>query len=161
MTRTTKFALAYFAAYVIGFLLLRTYIAADALIVLLNGFFVGSIFSAFVAFFPLMRGAFLGRLKYQDAGQFSLGLFMLLLGITFGVAASIWVRGTGGIVTSLTLTALARYTVSHGLLLLVYAPDFGLGLLAGRDRKITAVALAVGFIAAVATIYVQAVELLA
>lgn len=154
-----------FLAFLVGvhalFFVMKFFLSADALIILLNGLFVGSLVGLIIAFAPLGWTAMRGRLRYADAGTFTLALFMLIYGIALGVSSSLWIRVSGLPVTPLTLTALARYAIIIGFTLFVYAPDFGNGLFYGRDRKEFALALAVGAVCSALVVYMQAYEVLA
>lgn len=150
----------FLAAYAGLFALFRALLSASELIIVLNGLFIGAIASLVVAFSPLTFSAVAGRLKYADVAQMTLGAALMWIGVTISVLVSIFLQASGALTYDLTLTALARYTVIAGALMIVYAPDFGFGVFHGRDRKVAVVAMLVGLAVAACVVCMQRWELL-
>lgn len=142
------------------FTLASVYVNADTLIVILNGLFAGAVTSFLFVLRTLTWATFRGRIKYPDVSTFTLGLLLILFGISSGVATSIYIRASDLAVPAFTLTALARYSVICGLLTMAYAPGAGGGFFEGDDRKAVVFSVAAGVVAAIVVIYAQAYTVL-
>lgn len=125
------------------------------LIVGLNGLFVGAIVAVLVAYHRLIIGAALGIGEYNRVRQMTLGFAVLWAVVCVGVYNSIYLRSSGYEIPANSLTAAARYLAIIAAVLQVTAPDFGLGLFHGRDRRVLWTGGALGFIAACVTIGLQ------
>lgn len=152
-------ALSLFAAASI-FVLARTYLAPEALIVLVNGLLAGSIASLLIVMRSLTWNTIIGRLRYRDATTFTLGLMLVVMGSCSTVATSIYIRAIDTVTPAYTLVALARYCEICGFLFMAYSPDIGIGLFEGRDRKAIAFSIVVGVLIAAGVIYAQAFKVL-
>ena len=147
----------YLATVLFGFEFLRYSLEVNHLMILLNGVFIGTLFAFAVALWPLTKNVMLGKVDGQDVGWFTVGLLALVLSAAFGAFASTMLRVGDGVVLSAvsTLSPATRYAAIVGLLTIVYAPDAGRDFLHGRDRKIIAVSVLTGMLAAVVSIYAQ------
>lgn len=159
LSQVNKVKLIFFL-YIAIFALFWSILSVETFIVVLNGLFIGAMVSVLTAFSPLTWNALKGRLLFYDATEMALGVAFLILGIILGVGNSSYMRGAGIDVPSSVVTAMGRYTVIYGAVLIVYAPGVGLSFFEGRDRKVALIALSVGFLVAVSVVAVQRWELL-
>jgi hypothetical protein len=134
---------------------LLAYVPPVPLIVGLNGLFVGCMVAVMVAYHRLIAGAWFGIGEYNRVRQMTLGFAVLWVAIFVGAANSIYLRSAGVDVPTTPLTAATRYLAVIAAVLQVTAPDFGLGLFHGRDRRVLWAAGLSGLVSAVATIFLQ------
>lgn len=127
----------------------------DNLIVALNGVFAGTMAAILVAYFTLLRKAILGVHPYDRVRQMTLGFFLCWLAYCVVVLASIYTRASGLDANSTVMTAGSRYLAIIAAVLQVTAPDFGLGLFHGRDRKILTAGVLSGLAVAAIAILAQ------
>lgn len=127
----------------------------DRLVVLLNGVFAGTMAAILVAYFPLLRNAILGVHPYDRVRQMTLGFFLCWLAYCVIVLVSIYSNTVGIDNGADILTATSRYLAIVAAALQVTAPDFGLGLFHGRDRKVLTAGAISGLLVAVVAILVQ------
>jgi len=130
-------------------------------IVILNGIFAGTMAAIEVAYWRLLLNAVLGIRPYDRVCQMTLGFALCWLAYTLGVAISIYFRSARVDVNSSLLTAASRYVAIIAAMLQVAAPDFGLGLFHGRDRKVLFTSVVVGFVVAVFIMLAQTETVLA
>lgn len=130
------------------FLFLIYAIPADHLIILLNSVFVGSMVSVAVAYHELIWQALAGDGIYDRIRQMTLGFALCWLVIVIGAATSIYIRLADLPAATYTSVAAMRYISIIAALLQVTAPDFGLGLFHGRDRKVLISSLGLGLLTA-------------
>ena len=147
-------------SYVAGFYVLDWAMTTDNLIVLLNGLYIGSIAALAIVYTPSGWRAIKGEIKYVEVRQFLLGLFMLWAAMSLTVLTSTYLRAADLPATALTSTAWARWTAIFAAVLQVYAPDPGLGIFYGRDRKVISLSLAAGGVIALFAIWAQDVAVL-
>lgn len=134
---------------------LQSLMTPDQLMVLLNGVFVGSVVAIVVAFHRVIIGALTGKEPYDRALQMTLGLAALWISATLGVVNSIYLRSLGSEIPTTVFTALPRYLAIVAAVLQVTAPDFGLGIFYGRDRRALWLGAGLGAVFAVAVIWFQ------
>lgn len=134
---------------------LLAYVPAVPLIVGLNGLFVGCMVAVMVAYHRLIIGAWLGIGEYNRVRQMTLGFAVLWIVVLLGAANSIYLRAKGVDIPTTPLTSATRYLAVIAAFLQVTAPDFGLGLFHGRDRRVLWTAGISGLVSAVATIFLQ------
>lgn len=137
------------------FFAMRGWLGPDRTIVMLNGLFAGSMVAIVVAYHRLIWFALLGRGEYDRVRQMTLGFAACWAAVCVGVANSIWLRAQGGYIPTSELTAVARYLAIIAAMLQVTAPDFGLGLFHGRDRRVLWTGATLGLLAAALTITFQ------
>lgn len=143
------------AALAALFGLLVLYVPLDSLVVALNSVFAGTMAAILVAYFPLLRNAILGVHPYDRVRQMTLGFFLCWLAYCIVVLSSIYVRSFGYDGTTSILTAASRYLAIVAAGLQVTAPDFGLGLFHGRDRKVLTAGIVSGLLVALVAIFMQ------
>lgn len=143
------------------FALLAFLAPVSELVVVLNGVFAGTMAAVTVAYWRLMWNAVLGIRPYDRVRQMTLGFALCWLAYILGVSISIYFRSAGVDVNSSLLTAASRYVAILAAILQVTAPDFGLGLFHGRDRKVLATGVTVGLIVAIIVVFGQNQEVLA
>jgi hypothetical protein len=136
-------------------------VPVSELTILLNGVFAGTMAAITVAYWRLLWNAVLGIRPYDRVRQMTLGFALCWAAYILGVAISIYFRSAGVDVNSSLLTAASRYVAIIAAMLQVTAPDFGLGLFHGRDRKVLATGITVGLIVAVIVVFGQNQEVLA
>ena len=131
------------------------------MIILFNGIFAGTMAAITVAYWRLLLNAVIGIRPYDRVRQMTLGFALCWLAYVLGAAASIYFRSSGIDVNSSPLTAASLYVAIIAAVLQVTAPDFGLGLFHGRDRKVLATGIFVGLIVAMVVIFSRSEEVLA
>ena len=131
------------------------------MIILFNGIFAGTMAAVTVAYWRLLLNAVIGIRPYDRVRQMTLGFALCWLAYVLGAAASIYFRSSGIDVNSSPLTAASRYVAIIAAVLQVTAPDFGLGLFHGRDRKVLVTGVTVGMIVAVFVVFAQNNQVLA
>lgn len=156
MTRLIKNKILYIGASLVAlfFVLKWTFSPAD-LIILLNSLFVGSMVSIAVAYHELVWQAIRGDGIYDRIRQMTLGFALCWLAIILGVITSIYVKIADIPNPPYTTVAMARYVAIIAAMLQVTAPDFGLGLFHGRDRKVMTASIGFGLITAFVLIMAQ------
>jgi hypothetical protein len=132
---------------------LVAYVDLETLIILLNGLFAGSMVAIVVAYHRLIIGAALG--EYTRVRQMTMGFAVVWIAVCLSSANSIIARSEGAALTAPAITAAVRYLCIIAAVLQITAPDFGLGLFHGRDRKILWTGFALGIATAVAAILFQ------
>lgn len=132
----------------------------DTLIILLNGVLFGCLAALVVAFGQLFMHAIEGLAPYNRVRQMTLGWFLNWVVIGGGAASSFYIRAADLPTTSLLLTAILRYVAIISAVLQVTAPDFGLGIFHGRDRKVLWTSATVGLAIAAIAIWIQANQML-
>jgi hypothetical protein len=136
-------------------------VPVSELTILLNGIFAGTMAAITVAYWRLLWNAVLGIRPYDRVRQMTLGFALCWAAYILGVLISIYFRSAGIDVNSSLLTAASRYVAIIAAMLQVTAPDFGLGLFHGRDRKVLATGVTVGLIVAIIVVFGQNQEVLA
>lgn len=131
------------------------------LLVLLNGVFAGTMAAVTVAYWRLLWNAVLGIRPYDRVRQMTLGFALCWAAYIISVLSSIYFQSTGLDINSSLFIAGSRYLAIIAAVLQVTAPDFGLGLFHGRDRKVLATGVVVGIIVAFVVVFAQADNLLA
>lgn len=140
----------------LGFAVLASTFTLDSLIVMLNGLFVGSIVSLLVAFGPLIWSLFRGKQQATRAQELALGFFALWIAYILTAYVSVWTRSIGEATANPSyMSALSRYIAVYAAVRQVTAPDYGLGFIYGRDRKILLIAMGLGLLVAVGLWIVQ------
>lgn len=131
------------------------YADLEVLIIALNGIFAGCMVAIVVAYHRLIIGAALGIGEYNRVRQMTMGFAVAWSGICLSTASSIYARSEGAVLAAPTLTAAVRYLFILAAILQITAPDFGLGLFHGRDRKTLWLGFVLGLITAVGTVAFQ------
>jgi hypothetical protein len=134
---------------------LVSYADLEVLIIVLNSVFAGSMVAIAVAYHQLIIGAALGVGEYNRVRQMTIGFAVMWMVICLSSAGSIYARYKGAELTAPLLTATIRYLAIIGAVLQITAPDFGLGLFHGRDRKMLWTGFLLGTLTAVLTIWFQ------
>ena len=143
------------------FALLVAFIPTPRLIVILNGIFAGTMGAVFVAYWRLLWNAVLGIRPYDRVRQMTLGFALCWTAYVLGVMVSIYLRSAGAEINTSVLTAASRYVAIIAAMLQVSAPDFGLGLFHGRDRKVLPASVGVGLLVVVFIMLAQTETVLA
>lgn len=134
---------------------LVAYSDLETLIIVLNGIFVGAMVAIVVAYHQLILGAALGIGEYDRVRQMTIGFAVMWTVICLSAGGSIYARSRGAELTAPMLTAAIRYLAIVGAVLQITAPDFGLGLFHGRDRKTLWAGFLLGLVTAAAAIVFQ------
>lgn len=134
---------------------LRYTLGLDNFIVILNGAFIGAGITYIVAFSDILRDAVFGHGPYDRVRQMALGMLIVWAAVAVAIVGSIWGRATGIVIQSSELTPIARYLSILGGMVQITAPDYGLGVLYGRDRKLLLLSFAAGIVVAIALIMAQ------
>lgn len=143
------------AGLVALFLAMAYTIPIDLFIVLLNGVFVGAMAAISIAYWPLVKNAILGVRPYDRVRQMTIGFVLCWFAYIMSVSVSIHFRSADIDVQSSLLTAAGRYAAVVAAIMQVTAPDFGLGLFHGRDRKVLYTGIGVGLMVALGIIVMQ------
>lgn len=143
------------------FVLLFISMPLRSLIMVLNGMFFGSMAAVVVAFWSLIVNTVNGQRPYDRVRQMTLSFLLQWVAYIGSAYGSVYVRSGGLVVVDLTSTAIFRYIAICAAVMQVTAPDFGLGIFHGRDRKTLWTSLIVGLVVAFAVIFIQTDETLA
>lgn len=127
----------------------------ETVIIVMNGVFSGCMVAIVVAYHRLIVGAALGLGEYNRVRQMTMGFAVAWSGICLSTLSSIYARSEGAPLTAPVLTAAVRYLFILAAVLQITAPDFGLGLFHGRDRKTLWLGFTLGAVTALATIWFQ------
>lgn len=146
--------------FTLGFVGLASIVPVDLLIVLLNGIFMGCVAAIAVAYWPLVMNAVLGVRPYDRVRQMTLGFALCWSAYIISVMLSVYLRSSDAMFTSSMFTAVSRYVAVIAAVLQVTAPDFGLGLFHGRDRKVLYTGVSVGLAVAVFIVLAQQMSIL-
>lgn len=140
----------------LGFAVLASTFTLNGLIVMLNGLFAGSIVGLLVAFGPLIWALVRGVQPASRAQELALGFFSLWVAYILATYVSVWTRSIGEPTSNPSyISALSRWIAVYAAVRQVTAPDYGLGFIYGRDRKVLIVALGLGVLVAVALWIIQ------
>lgn len=140
----------------LGFAVLASTFSLNGLIVMLNGLFAGSIVGLLVAFGPLIWVLLRGKESPSRAQELALGFFSLWIAYILATYVSVWTRSIGEPTANPSyVSALSRYIAVYAAVRQVTAPDYGLGFIYGRDRKILFAALGLGLLVAASLIIIQ------
>ena len=145
----------------VGFFALYFTMTTEHMVVLMNGLFAGSIAAIVVAYWKLLWNAVLGIRPYDRVRQMTLGFALCWFAFCLLIWSSIYLVSAGAPVNSTIFGLAGRYVAIIAAVLQVTAPDFGLGIFHGRDRKVLTAGLITGFLVALATILLQGNEVLA
>lgn len=147
---------AFLAFYVTAFAFMYATIPVNNLIVLLNGLLYGALVALAFIHAPIAWRALSRRLQFFDVGQFTLSLFMLWFTIYLAVSTSVYINSSDETFMSpLFGTALGRWTGVCAAVLQAYAPDPGLGLFRGRDRRVAISGMLIGVLVSAVVVYLQ------
>jgi hypothetical protein len=127
----------------------------ETLIIVLNGVFSGCMVAIVVAYHRLIIGAALGIGEYNRVRQMTMGFAAIWIAVCLSTASSIYARSEGAALTAPIMTAGVRFLYILAATLQITAPDFGLGLFHGRDRKTLWLGFVLGMITAVCTVVFQ------
>lgn len=129
------------------------------LIIVLNGIYAGSMIAVIVTYVRLITDII--NRPYDRVKHMSLGLLLYWIAYALSTGNSIAARAMDADVTAYTLTATHRMIAIVGAVFQVTAPDFGLGMFHGKDRKTLIVSVVLGIIVAMVVIYMQVETVLA
>lgn len=151
----------YAAVAALAFWLVASLVKLDSLIIVLNGVFVGSMASLIVAFWQLVYRTMLGQRPYDRVSQMTLSFVVFWIAYSGSVFISVYFRSAGMPPANATvMTAFFRTLAIIAAVMQVTAPDFGLGIFHGRDRKTLWTSLLVGLAVALFMVYAQKEEIL-
>jgi hypothetical protein len=137
------------------FSILLVAVDLNSLIILLNGVFAGAMAAIVVSFGALLLSAVRGDAPYDRVRQFAVSVFLQWAIINGGVWLSIFYRSVDIPVNLTSFTPFLRYLAIIAAAMQVTAPDFGLGIFHGRDRRVLWTGLLVGSAVALAVIFLQ------
>lgn len=143
------------------FLFLVHAVPLTTLIITLNGLFTGTVAALMISFGPILYHSLAGIDPYGRVRQMTIGFALCWFAYGLAVYTSVYFRSSGVDVNGSVMTALSRYVAVIAAVLQVTAPDFGLGIFHGRERKTLWTGAAVGLIIAVVIIYAQQTQALA
>lgn len=130
---------------------------APASIVVLNGVFAAATVSVFWGYAPLFFDVLRNWRAYDRVAHYVLGVFVLWGAVIVGASNSIFLRATlqPEEIPTTVLTALARFLAILAAVIQVTAPDFGEGILYGRDRRRLWTGVLIGLAAGIVVLYLQ------
>lgn len=150
------------AAFAVAFFSILVFsIPVNMLIILLNGVFAGACTALVVAFYPLVRDSILGQARFDRVRQMTAGFFLCWIAYILSTYTSVYMRAADLQVTSSYLTAASRYIAIIAAVLQATAPDFGLGLFHGRERKTLWTGMSLGAGVAIFVVLAQTNTILA
>ena len=117
------------------FIFLSYILPIKLFISILNGVFAGTMAALIVAYWRLLLNALLGVRPYDRVRQMTLGFVIAWMAYGIGVLVSIYLQSSGFDQRASMMVAFSRYVAIIAAVLQVTAPDFGLGLFHGRERK--------------------------
>lgn len=136
-------------------------LGVDRLILVLNAVFIGTSVTLAAAYWRLFWDAVVDTNPFNRARQMTWSFMLAYLAILLGSLGSIYTRAYGLPTQSTLVLAVARYLAIVAAIGQVTAPDFGLGLFYGLDRKILAGAILFGVLVTVILIWMQGTEAMA
>lgn len=149
------------ASAIVFWVLIHT-VPLDTLIAAFNGVFFGCMAAVLVAFGPLLWNTLRGGGPYDRVRQMTLGWFLCWVAYVISSYTSVYSRSIGyPPPMPSTLTLISRYVAVLAAILQVTAPDFGLGIFHGRDRKTLWTGFSIGLVVALFLFYAQDSELFA
>ncbi len=137
------------------FLALYAALPPRSMLILMNGLFVGAMVGVAVTFGQLLWSVLLGHRPYDRVRQMTLGMATHWIATSLLIGSSIvLVSADAGQQTAFAGLA-GRYLAVVAATLKVTAPDYGLGIFYGRDRKLLIAGLILGGLAAACVIVFQ------
>lgn len=132
---------------------------ARTMLILMNGLFTGAMVGVFVTFSQLLWSVIAGHRPYDRVRQMTLGMATHWIATSLLIGSSIWMVSASYGTESTLAGLLGRYLAVVAATLKVTAPDLGLGVFYGRDRKLLYFGLFLGAMAAILVIVFQGSEL--
>lgn len=117
------------------------------LVAICNGMLVGVGVALAIAYGPLILSSVFKR-PYDRVRQMTIGIFLLWIALALPVSGSIYQKMADLPNQNTMMVASGRFVAIIAAILQVTAPDFGKGMLYGRDRKMLAVGILTGAITA-------------
>jgi len=157
---------AFFAVAAAVFIALVKFLPLDSLIVLLNGAFIGTMLAITVAYGRLFYDAMADKVRFgremtDDVRQMVISFLACWLAYGIIVGSSFYVRAADEPVTSMLATAVSRYIAILAAVGQITAPDYGVSVFYGRDRKFLWLALGFGVLAGITAVVMQEQQTLA
>lgn len=151
-----------FLAAVVFLLVLINMFEAETLIYIMNSTFAGAMVAILVAYWRLVWNALAGIRPYDRVRQMTLGFVLCWVAYCISVFTSIYFRSAdlSGAATTSIWTVMGRYIAIFAAVLQVTAPDFGLGIFHGRDRKTLWTGLTAGVVFGIAVYFMQSKSVL-
>ena len=146
----------------IVFFLVINMFEAETLIYIMNSTFAGAMVAILVAYWRLVWNALAGIRPYDRVRQMTLGFVLCWVAYCISVFTSIYFRSAdlSGAATTSIWTVMGRYIAIFAAVLQVTAPDFGLGIFHGRDRKTLWTGLTAGVVFGIAVYFMQSESVL-
>lgn len=150
-----------FIALIAVFFFLISMFPTAQLIIVLNGIIFGCFAAIANAYWKLWLMAITGDgRKYDQIRQMTISIILQWIVIFGSVWTSFKLRSMGIEITASHETVLIRLLAILAAVLQVTAPDFGLGIFYGRDRKVLWTGIVAGTVFAVFVIYLQVFQVL-
>jgi hypothetical protein len=147
-------ALALLAAFVVAAIIFPPAVLVE----MLNGLFIGVLFTVTVVYRKLIADSFTNYMLYTRVQQFAIGCALTWVAIACARFASIYFRSNGGTSQIAALdyvTAFGIYTAVCAGYMQITAPGWDDGYMHGRDRFTLVMASAVGIAIAFFVFWVQ------
>lgn len=149
------------AATLVFFVTIIAVFPIQPVVMVLNGVFAGCAVAIIVTYWKLVWNAILGIHPYDRVRQMTLGFAICWTAYGIGVLTAIYLQSTGLDIRATYAVTFSRLLAIIAAVLQVTAPDFGLGLFHGRERKTLWTAVILGAIAAIIAVTMQGTESLA
>lgn len=151
----TNRAILFLVALVAIFFIGLEALGIDKFIIVLNALFIGTSLAIAIAYWRLFWDSLFDGNPFNRARQMTWSFFAVYMAILFGALGSIYTRTFDLPTQSTLLLAISRFLAIVGAVGQVTAPDFGLGLFYGLDRKLLTGAILIGLLASVILIWMQ------
>lgn len=150
----TSYAFAMALAWVFV-LSLIPWMGSATVLIILNGVLCGCFVALGVAYARLVWGALMGDIQYARVSQMTFGFFLTWVYVAMSLGGSVYSRALDVPLTLPTWTISGRVVIIAAAIAQVTAPDFGLGLFHGRERKTLWASAIAGTLTAFAAIFYQ------
>lgn len=146
---------------VLFYVIMLSIFETSKMIIVLNGVIFGCFVAILNAYSKLFWMAVTGGGRpYDQIRQMTLSIILQWVFIFGSIWTSFYSRSMGYDIPANPVSVFIRLVGILAAVLQVTAPDFGLGLFHGRDRKVLWTGIIAGTIAAFAAIYIQEMKIL-
>lgn len=150
-----------FFIFIFVYIVLVKTVHLETLTVVFNGLFFGSLTAIVVAFGEILFNSLKGITPYDRVRQMTIGFFLTWVALFFFTFSSLYLQSRGITYNSTFFGFTARYVAVIAAWVQLTAPDFGLGIFHGRDRKILYLSVFSGAAISMFLIYAQNFQILA
>ncbi len=154
---TTNKVIAWAVLVIAIYTILRIVVPPTALLVSLNGVFIGLMLALVIAYYDLIKNSIFAYGHFDRADQFALGLAILWIATALSALSSIYLRSGDNYIPTSTIgyTIAYRYLAIIAAIVQITAPDFGKSIFYGRDRRLMIIAGSTGVLVSIVLIWLQ------